>query len=69
MLQINTAYPITESNAHVLSHLTGQPKKMLLANVGWCATYSTNRVPYWQIVPRDVAVYDMGFMIDEVTYP
>ena len=69
MLKTNTAYPITPTNGNVLSHLSGRPLKELVANVGWCATYSESRYPRWMIVPTFVALQTMEFEVDAVAYP
>lgn len=69
MLESNTAYPITVTNVNVLSHLSGKTPNLLMANIGWCATYSENRVPRWMIVPKSSAVKDMGFAVNVDTFP
>lgn len=69
MLKSMTAYPITETNAHTLSHISGIELRTYLANLGWCATYAENRYPRWQIVPESVAMYDMHYPIDTLSYP
>ena len=69
MLQTQTAYPITETNASTLHHISGIDLKTFEANLGWCATFSEYRFPRWMIVPISVAVFDMEFEIDNVSYP
>lgn len=69
MFKHRGAYPITPSNTHILSLITSLSKPTLVANIGWCATYSETRFPRWEIVPKVVAVDEMDFDLDEETYP
>lgn len=68
MLETNTAYPITETNASTLSHISGIPLKTIQANARWTATYSEHRFPRWALVPKSRAMRD-GFKLDVETYP
>lgn len=69
MLESDTAYLITVTNINVLSHLSGKSHSLLLANVGWYATYSENRTPRWMIVPKSCVAQDMGFKVDLHAFP
>jgi len=70
MLQHLTAYPITETNAHTLSHLSGLPLAAFTANIGWCAAYSETSYPRWQLFPKSVlGLPQFPYNTDTVSYP
>lgn len=69
MLKTQTAYPITETNANILHHISGIELKTFTANLGWCASFSEYRFPRWMIVPMSVALFDMHFEVDVISYP
>lgn len=69
MLKSRTAYPITDTNAHILGLISGFGRQTLEANPGWYATFSESRIPRWQIVPKQIALEEMEFEVDTESYP
>lgn len=67
MLTHNTAYPITEESARTLSNISGFDLKTVIANTGWCMTYSETEFRRWGILPVSTAIY-LGYYVDRDSY-
>lgn len=57
----NTGYIITNTNAQLLSYISGLGYGTIFANKGWAAVFEEAPYPRWLLMPTNVAEARKGF--------
>ena len=59
----NTGYIITSENAMLISYVSGLNLKTIEANKGWVACFNENWMPFWRLMPKNVAEQEKNFRL------